>query len=123
MSATAEDCGLRIGREKAQKPQEWREGWLNLTTCLLPNHSNTPLDCDPSEPPSFAKILGPMDTPFLNAKARRRKGAPDSESGFLLCVFATWRLCVEKSLFSGKSVEAFLRLRLAALWAFRDSES
>ena len=47
--------------------------------------------------------LGPMETRLLNAKARRRRGAPDSESGFLLCVFATWRLCVEKSFSSVKS--------------------
>ena len=48
----------------------------------------SPPRCNPSESRGFAKILGPMDTRLINAKARRRKGAPDSESGFLLCVFA-----------------------------------
>jgi hypothetical protein len=33
-------------------------------------------------------------------------GAPDSESGFLLCVFAPWRLCVEKSSLSVKSPDS-----------------
>jgi hypothetical protein len=51
----------------------------------------------------------------FNAKARRRKGAPDPESGFLLCVFAPWRLCVEDSSLSVESVVPFLCLRLAAL--------
>jgi hypothetical protein len=59
-----------------------------------------------------------MDTLLFNAKTQSREGAPDSESGFHLCVFATWRLCVEKSSLSVKSVKSvvpFLRLRLAAL--------
>jgi len=59
---------------------------------------------------------------MFNAKAQRRKGAPDSESGFLLCVFAPWRLCVEKSFLCVKSVKSvvqILRLRLAALCSLR----
>ena len=54
----------------------------------------------PSKSPVCAKILGPMDERFLNAKARRRKGA---ESSFLPCVFASWRLCVEESSLSVQS--------------------
>jgi hypothetical protein len=77
------------------------------------------LHCNPSESRISARILGPMDTQLINAKARRRKDAPDSESGFLLCVFAPWRLCVGKSFLSGKSVVQFLPLRLAALCSLR----
>jgi hypothetical protein len=108
------DCGL------ATDKQSCGQGRLaEASTGRTARQAAPACECNLSESRIPARILGSMDTLLLNAKAQRPKGA---ESSFLLCVFATWRLCVEKSFLSVKSVKSvvpFLWLRPAALCFLR----
>ena len=63
----------------------------------------------PLNPPIRTRItvdIVPAGTQILNAKAQRRE---DAKWCFLLCVFATWRLCVKAYFLSVKSVESVVR--------------